>query len=150
MYSHEPPLYLCPFCNIVAGGEDPRAVVWRDALSIAFPSLHQQPRNPGSLLLCPIAHFENTYVLPEDLGAHLFKVSKLLALALRTALSCEGITIRQHNEPAGSQDVWHYHTHIVPRYRNDEHYTTPREVMPIQQRIELAQRIRTELTASTP
>jgi histidine triad (HIT) family protein len=142
---HEPSGYSCPFCNIVAGGEDPTALVWHDELSIAFLSLHQQPRNAGSLLLCPIAHFENIYVLPENLGAHLFKVTKLLALALRTTMICDGVSIRQHNEPAGGQDVWHYHIHIVPRYHNDQHYTTTGEIMPIDQRIEFARRIRAEL-----
>ena len=27
-----------------------------------------------------------------------------------------GVTVRQNNEPAGGQDVWHLHTHVIPRH----------------------------------
>lgn len=30
--------------------------------------------------------------------------------------------IRQHNEPAGNQDVWHLHVHVFPRYEGDDLY----------------------------
>ena len=29
------------------------------------------------------------------------------------------VTVRQNNEPAGGQDVWHLHTHVIPRYIGD-------------------------------
>ncbi|MER5390020.1 RtcB family protein [Saccharopolyspora sp. NPDC002686] len=29
---------------------------------------------------------------------------------------------RQHNEPAGDQDVWHHHVHVFPRYPGDDLY----------------------------
>ena len=35
---------------------------------------------------------------------------------------CQGISTRQHNEPAGDQDVWHFHVHVYPRYDNDDLY----------------------------
>ena len=34
------------------------------------------------------------------------------------------MSTRQHNEPAGYQDVWHYHVHVFPRYAGDELYAT--------------------------
>lgn len=51
------------------------------------------------------------------------------------------MTVRQHNEPAGSQDVWHYHLHVIPRYSGDGFYaelpqkvaTTPGEREPFAQ-----------------
>lgn len=38
---------------------------------------------------------------------------------MKISYSCDGISTRQHNEPAGNQDVWHFHQHIFPRYDND-------------------------------
>jgi hypothetical protein len=38
---------------------------------------------------------------------------------MRDAFGCEGISTRQHNGPAGNQDVWHFHLHVFPRYPND-------------------------------
>jgi len=39
---------------------------------------------------------------------------------MKTELRCEEISLRQHNEPAGSQDVWHYHVHVIPRWHGDD------------------------------
>jgi histidine triad (HIT) family protein len=45
-----------------------------------------------------------------------------IAVAMRTAYGCEGISTRQHNEPAGGQDAWHFHVHVIPRYDGDDLY----------------------------
>ena len=37
-----------------------------------------------------------------------------VAVAMRTAYACDGISIRQHNEPAGGQDVWRLHISLPP------------------------------------
>ena len=45
-----------------------------------------------------------------------------VAVAIRTGYPCDGVTVRQNNEPAGGQDVWHLHTHVIPRYIGDGKY----------------------------
>jgi histidine triad (HIT) family protein len=47
-----------------------------------------------------------------------------MAVAIRSTYGCDGISTRQHNEPAGYQDVWHYHVHVFPRYTDDLLYGT--------------------------
>jgi len=45
--------------------------------------------------------------------------------------------VRQHNEPAGNQDAWHYHVHVFPRFAGDDLYHTrpyPRFVDPERRR----------------
>ena len=37
-------------------------------------------------------------------------------------ISHDGVTVRQNNEPVGSQDVWHLHTHVIPRHIGDGKY----------------------------
>ena len=150
MYLHEPNGYHCPFCAIVAGAEDPRTVVWQDQHSIAVIGRFHHHKNPGALLLCSREHFENIYVLPEVVGAHLFRISKVLSIALKTALACEGVSTRQHNEPAGSQEVWHYHQHIVPRWLGDNFYVERGSLMPVEKRVEYAERIKVALPANAP
>jgi histidine triad (HIT) family protein len=142
MQTHEPKDYRCPFCNIVKGGEDPRTIVWQDDVCIAAIALHQKAANAGSLVLFPKDHHENIYLLPEHLGIHLFKVTKTLSIGMKSALQCHGVLVRQNNEPASGQDVWHYHAHVVPRYNNDQHQVTERSVMPLLERVEIAQCIR--------
>lgn len=64
-------------------------------------------------------HFENLYDLPDAISAHLVRISKHLAVAMKHAYDCEGITILQNNEPAGGQHAFHYHMHLFPRYEGD-------------------------------
>jgi histidine triad (HIT) family protein len=50
-----------------------------------------------------------------------------VATAMRAAYGCRGITVRQNNEPAGNQTVWHYHVHVFPRHPGDDlHRSDPR------------------------
>jgi histidine triad (HIT) family protein len=55
---------------------------------------------------------------------------------MKEAYRCDGTSFRQHNEPAGNQDVWHYHLHVFPRYHGNDLYrlrgrtTTPDERAP--------------------
>ncbi len=122
--------YTCPFFALVAGSvceglySTPGDIICRDELALAFISSHWHERNVGHVLVASIEHFENLYELPDELGSAIFTMSKRVAIAMRRSYQCGGISIRQHNEPAGSQDVWHYHVHILPRYVNDGLYTT--------------------------
>ena len=63
--------------------------------------------------------------MPDELLGTLHAFSKRLALAFKTVYGCDGVLLRQHNEPAGSQDVWHYHLHVIPRFTDDEFYARP-------------------------
>ena len=126
VYSHSPPGYVCPFCNYVVGGGDERVspdhVVERTAETLTYVSPKWWPNNHGALLVIPTAHFENLYELPDELGSPLLRATRRAALALKSAYRCDGVSTRQHNEPAGNQDVWHYHIHVFPRYAGDELY----------------------------
>jgi histidine triad (HIT) family protein len=128
--SHEPDDYLCPFCALAGGGEDPRGinrehdVVRRDELATAFVSPRWWPRNHGHVLVVPNAHHENIYELPARYGHAVHDLVREVAIAIRHTYGCDGTSVRQHNEPAGNQDVWHYHVHVFPRYAGDDLYFT--------------------------
>jgi histidine triad (HIT) family protein len=140
--SHQPAGYRCPFCSIVSGGEDERLIVLRDDTVVAVLALQQQIGNHGALLVFPKCHIENLYAVPDALGSSLFTATRRMAIALKEAFDCDGITIRQNNEPAGDQDVWHYHVHVVPRYIHDNFHHEPRFAMPVAERIAYAERLR--------
>jgi histidine triad (HIT) family protein len=69
----------------------------------------------------------------------------MIALAMKAVYSCDGVSTRQHNEPAGNQDVWHYHLHVTPRYEDDQFYLTHREFMPVNERAKHAEKLRSYL-----
>jgi len=132
MYNHEPKNYICPFCQIVKGeptdrGDQERSVVLRGALATAFISAKWWKLNPGHVIIVPNKHYENIYDLDDEAGHAVFDLSKKISIALKEAYKCDGVSLRQHNEPDGNQDVWHYHLHVFPRYAGDNLYANHEE-----------------------
>ena len=56
------------------------------------------------------------------LAGRVAHVVRRVALAIRTGYPSDGVTVLQNNEPAGDQDVWHLHTHVIPRYTGDRQH----------------------------
>lgn len=121
---------LSPLVGEAMAGSD---VILRTEAITAFISPRWWPKNPGSVLVIPNEHYENVYSIPDDLLHQVQSVGKRVALAMKAGYQCDGTSFRQHNEPAGNQDVWHYRLHVFPRYRGDDLYllrgrtTTPEE-----------------------
>ncbi len=144
MYNHAPKDYKCPLCSIVKGKNNPEFyakvadIFYKDKFITAFIGGKWWPNNYGSTIIIPNEHYENIYDLSEEVGHKIFDFSKRLALALKEVYKCDGISTRQHNEPAGNQDAFHYHLHVIPRYKDDNLYishklsrwTTPEERKP--------------------
>jgi histidine triad (HIT) family protein len=154
MYNHTPDRYLCPFCLLVQGIENEGAfsvqsdIIYQDGSVTALIGSHQWPNNHGNVLIVPNEHFENIYELPVDYAIDIHRVARLVAIAMKLAYRCAGVSTRQHNEPSGSQDVWHYHLHVTPRYRDDDFYTTRRELMAVAKRAMHAEKIRRGLAGA--
>lgn len=127
MYSHEPKDYICPLCQIARGepttlGSQEGSVIYRDGDITAFIAGKFWKASPGHVIIVPNKHFENLYSIPEEIGHKIFSLSQKVALGLKETYKCDGTSTRQHNEPAGNQDVWHYHLHVYPRYEGDNLY----------------------------
>ena len=106
-----------------------------------------------NILLIPNQHYENLYVLPTGFGTELLLAKRCISLALKEVYNCDGASSRQHNEPAGYQDVWHYHEHVTPRFKGDNLYSTMKTskfMPPVEMRTEHAQRIGQVVQAYLP
>lgn len=150
MYNHAPHDYHCPFCALLAGENGRSSTAdffYRDQHVSALISLHNWGTVQGNALIIPNAHYENLYDLPDELGARIFALSKRVALAMKHAYGCAGTSTRQHNEPSGNQDVFHYHLHVLPRYPNDHLYGAKRQLAPPEERQHFAGLLRAELAA---
>ncbi len=72
--------------------------------------------------MIPRVHVRDLYsVTPDDLHAVMDLVQEV-AVAMRAAYGCAGISVRQRNATAGGQDVWHLHVHVFPRAEGDDLY----------------------------
>ncbi|OLR91125.1 HIT family protein [Actinokineospora bangkokensis] len=152
MHNHAPADYECPFCYLVSGGATPldgqQDVVLRTPTTTAFIAGSWWPNNRGHVIVIPNDHHENLYDLPRHLGHDLHDTVQQIATAIRATYGCEGTSTRQHNEPAGDQEVWHVHTHVFPRYPGDDLHTLPRlpGIAPPEQRLPYAAKLRAHLS----
>lgn len=129
---------LCTFCKIVRK-EAPASPVYEDDKVIAFLSI--QPVNTGHTLVVPKKHYENIYEIPEEDVAHLYKIVKKVAGAVKNAVSAEGIRIVQNNGETAGQVVFHMHVHVIPMNKQNSflHHSEPRDKSALEKD---AQRIR--------
>ena len=97
----------------------------------------------------PTEHHENLYDLPATDGHAVHDAVREIAVAIRHTCGCEGVSTRQHNEPAGYQDVWNYHVHVFPWYPGDNLYNTSHLADPAsaEERQPYVRRLRTYLTS---
>jgi histidine triad (HIT) family protein len=125
-FNHEPDNYPCPFCSLLKGHEDEFAtqgdIVYQNEFATAKIAPKWWVNNPGHVLVVPNEHYENIYDIPEEIMGEVYKVAQKIAIAMRSTYNCDGTSTRQHNEPAGNQDVWHFHVHVFPRYEGDQLY----------------------------
>ncbi|MFL0269335.1 HIT family protein [Candidatus Clostridium radicumherbarum] len=153
MYTHAPKDYICPFCLVVGGVENQHVqtkqsdIVYKDNYITAFISAGQYKNNKGNVIIIPNSHFENIYDLPDEISARIHKLERKVAIALKEVYKCDGVSSRQHNEPCGNQDVWHYHLHVFPRYKDDNLYITDRGLSKPEERIEYANRLKNYFTS---
>ena len=131
MHTHEPEGYDCPFCRLQRGVHNehnrPEDVVGVTEHAYARIAPRWWPANHGAALVVPRTHHENLYDLPADIGHAVWDLTQRVAVAMRETYDCAGISTRQHNEPAGGQDVWHLHVHVFPRREDDRLYERHRE-----------------------
>lgn len=127
MYNHAPAGYVCPFCRVVSGLDnpgwnEPSDVFWQTEHVTAFINGRWWLRTPAHALVIPNQHIENIYDLTPDLAIHVYEAARQVALAFKQVYGCDGVSTRQHNEPAGYQEVFHFHLHVFPRYHGDRLY----------------------------
>jgi len=148
MHNHASSEYVCPFCLLVQGKVSVKNqlaqtdIVFRSADVTAFMATRKYPNNQGHVLVIPNEHFENIYDLPLAFSSKIHALSRDIAIAMKAEYRCDGIMLRQHNEPAGDQNIWHYHLHIIPRYQNDDFHNAQKSPFEADERAKYAQKLR--------
>ena len=86
--------------------------MYEDDEVIAF--LSNRPVNVGHTLVVTKKHYQNIYELSEEEAAHLFKIAKRMAHAVKNATGVEAIRIVQNSGKDAGQVVFHLHVHVIP------------------------------------
>lgn len=103
----------CIFCKIIAH-QLPAIVLYENTEVKVFLSLENHP------LVVTKKHIKDIYEMDEKLGAAVMRAAVKISKATKKALNPDGINLIQANEPAANQDVFHFHLHIKPRWKNDK------------------------------
>lgn len=103
------------FCKIV-NGEIPSKCLYDDELVMVIMDVN--PSSNGHSLIIPKTHYKDLFDIESDVLNHIIKIAKETALRLEERLGCEGISLIQNN--GISQEVKHFHLHLVPKYNNSK------------------------------
>ncbi len=106
----------CIFCKI-ANGEIPSKTLYEDEDFRVIVDLG--PASKGHALILPKNHYANLYELPEETAGEVMKLAKRMAAQMTERLGCEGFNLVQNNGELAGQTVFHFHMHLIPRYRED-------------------------------
>lgn len=106
----------CIFCKIAAG-EIPSATLYEDEDFRVILDLN--PASKGHALILPKEHYRNLYDIGEEILKKAAVLAKKMVKNLTDVLGCQGYNIVQNNEEVAGQTVFHYHMHLIPRYKDD-------------------------------
>lgn len=106
----------CIFCKL-ANGDIPTATLYEDDDFRVI--LDAGPAAKGHALIIPKEHYANLYELSDELAAKVLVLAKKMITKLADILGCDGYNIVQNNGEAAGQTVFHFHLHMIPRYKDD-------------------------------
>lgn len=106
----------CEFCKII-NRKQKAYVLYEDDYSICL--LDKNPISPGHCLVLSKRHFRNIYNLDEKILQNIIITAKKVSLLLKNKLKAEGVNILHASGKAAQQSIFHFHFHVVPRYKDD-------------------------------
>ena len=106
----------CIFCKL-ANGIIPTNTISEDDEFRAI--LDAGPATKGHALILPKEHYANLFELPEEVTGKAFILAKKLAAKNKDLLKADGFNIVQNNGETAGQTVFHFHIHLIPRFKDD-------------------------------
>ena len=107
----------CIFCKLANGDIPTRTIYENEKFRVIMDA---SPASRGHALILPKEHYTNLYEIPEETAGEAMKLAKRLAEKITKALGCDGFNLVQNNGETAGQTVFHFHLHLIPRYKNDD------------------------------
>lgn len=117
----------CIFCKI-ANGEIPSHTLYEDDMFRVILDL--RPATKGHALILPKNHYANLYELPDNTAGEVMILAKRMASGMREKLFCDGFNLVQNNGECAGQTEFHFHLHLIPRYKEDGQSITWKSMSP--------------------
>lgn len=93
-------------------GELPCHRVFEDEHTLAF--LDVMPQADGHTLIIPKNPCRNLFDAPLEVAQAIISTAHRLAPVLKSVFKADGLLLRQSNESAGGQVIFHMHMHLIP------------------------------------
>jgi histidine triad (HIT) family protein len=91
--------------------------IYENEKVLAF--LDISPVSKGHLLIIPKKHFENIYDIEDSYLKEIISVAKIIAESLKKSLNTSNVNILHASGKDAQQSVFHFHIHLIPRYKDD-------------------------------
>ena len=106
----------CIFCKI-ANGEIPTMSLYEDdQFNVIFDA---GPATSGHALILPKDHYKNICEIDDEVLGNAYKLAKKMTPVLMDVFEADGLNVLQNNNEAAGQTVFHFHIHLIPRYKGD-------------------------------
>lgn len=115
----------CIFCKIIAG-KLPSNKIYENENVLAIAPLKDGIIAKGHMLIIPKKHYANIYDIPKEELHHIIDAVKTISQRLKEKFNAEGINILHASGKVAQQSCFHFHIHLIPRYKDDGLNTWPK------------------------
>lgn len=112
----------CVFCKIIKNEESLK--IYEDEKTICLLDIN--PISKGHCLVIPKEHFRDIFDIDDDHLKNIISVSKKISTTLKQKLGATGVNILHASGDSAQQSVFHFHFHLIPRYKDDGLDTWPK------------------------
>lgn len=112
----------CIFCQI-AERKAPAKIIYENENVICF--LPKKVEVYGHTLVVPKKHYADLYDIPVEILCDLVKVAQKLTLEYKKKIGATGMNLMHASGKDGQQSVFHFHFHLLPRFKDDGLDTWP-------------------------
>lgn len=105
----------CIFCKLASGEISTNSIYEDDMFRVI---LDAAPASKGHALIIPKEHYANIYEIDTEVAGEAMKLAKKMAAHMTEKLKCDGFNLLQNNGEIAGQTVFHFHLHLVPRYKD--------------------------------
>ena len=112
----------CVFCKIIKNKESLK--IYENEKTICLLDIN--PISKGHCLVIPKEHFRDIFDIDDEYLKNIISVSKKVSTALKQKLGATGVNILHASGESAQQSVFHFHLHLIPRYKDDGLDTWPK------------------------
>lgn len=105
----------CLMCKL-ANGDIPTNAIYEDEEFKVVMDI--SPATKGHALVLPKEHYANIYEIDAELLGKAVKVGQKVIKYVTPIIECDGYNLLQNNGEIAGQTIFHFHLHLIPRYKD--------------------------------